>query len=73
MKLLVGLNVAFGCTSAFMNGYVNGKSGPVVQGIGTNNVGFMSAVTPAVAALVSIPFGSLGNKVGKVCSLVSLV
>jgi hypothetical protein len=66
MKLLVAMNCAFGCTSAFMNGYVNGKTGPVVGGIGKENVAFMSAVTPLVASLMSMPFASLGRFLGKV-------
>lgn len=62
MQLLLCLNIAFGFTSSYMNGYVNllGKTS-----LGKDNIGYLASVTPGVATILSLPFSFLANHIGK--------
>lgn len=63
MQCLSSLNLTFGLTSALVNGYINGSIAK--EAIGGSNVGYISAVLPATAAILSIPYGYIGNRIGK--------
>lgn len=64
MQCLVLLNMAFGFTGALLNGYCNGAL--VSKGVlGSDNVGYITSITPGVATLLSIPYSYLANHIGK--------
>lgn len=63
MMLLAPFEITFGFVSAYLNNYVNGYI--LEDAIGTENVGYMAAVIPGVATLLSLPYSKLGNIVGK--------
>lgn len=63
MKLLAPFQLTFGFISAYNNLFVNGEI--LSKAIGTNNVGYMAAVLPAVATFLSIPYSKLANIIGK--------
>lgn len=68
MQLLAPMNMTFGFTAAFINYFVNGT--PVKAAIGESNIGYMAAVTPGIATLLSIPFSYLTKKIGKLPAMV---
>lgn len=63
MQLLTPMNMAFGFTSAFMNQYVNGT--PAKAAVGASNIGYLAAITPGVATLLSFPYAWVTDRAGK--------
>lgn len=59
MQLLAPLNMAFGFVAALVNQWVNGD--PAKAAVGANNIGYLAAVTPAVATLLSGPYAYLSR------------
>ena len=58
--MLVPFQIAFGFMSSLLNFYVNGKL--AVDAVGSDNVAFLNAITPAVAALLSPVLACLGQR-----------
>jgi len=63
MKFLTFLNMAFGFTVSFINFYVNGTI--VKNSIGAENIGWMAAIIPGVATILSGPYAYISNSIGK--------
>lgn len=61
--LLGGMNVTFGFTAAFMNGYVNANY--TAQQLGSFAVAMLAAFTALTAAVMARAFGPLAARVGK--------
>lgn len=64
MKHMIGLNAVFGFASAFLNSYVNGE---VVKAVTSNDksIGLFNAWVSCVAAVTSLLFGKVSNRLGK--------
>ena len=62
-KYLVGFNIAFGWSGAFLNSFVSGEVVPVV--LDSTFVGVFVALHGGVAALASLVFGRLSRELGK--------
>ena len=62
MLLAMGLNLAHGFVSAYLTSYVNGTV--IRLAFGRSAIGFFSALTPAVAGLVSLPLGLVSRRLG---------
>lgn len=65
IHLLAGVNVTFGFTAAYMNGYVNQEY--TAPQLGTGAVTMLAAMTPASAAVFSYAFGIAAGRFGKGC------
>jgi len=66
MKYMIGLNAVFGFASAFLTSYVNGEVVRVaLQDEESKYVGILTALVSAVAAICSLLFGVLSQRVGK--------
>ncbi|EEC47504.1 predicted protein [Phaeodactylum tricornutum CCAP 1055/1] len=66
MKYMIGLNAAFGFTSAFLNSYVNGEVVRVVlDDTDSKYIGALTAWLSGVAAIMSLVFGKVTQKTGK--------
>jgi len=65
MKYMVPLNAMFGLTAAFVTSFVSGEVLRIaLNDVKSIHVGFLTAITSAVAALCSLIFGLLGKKIG---------
>lgn len=63
MKYMVPLNAAFGAASGFTIAFVSGQ---VVHASGKDEfIGALTAVPPAVAAILSLALGRIGQRTGK--------
>eukprot|EP01062_Namystynia_karyoxenos_P053364 TRINITY_DN4319_c0_g1_i1.p1 TRINITY_DN4319_c0_g1~~TRINITY_DN4319_c0_g1_i1.p1 ORF type:complete len:556 (+),score=155.17 TRINITY_DN4319_c0_g1_i1:69-1670(+) len=60
--LMAGVNLTFGASVAFTNSYVTGTV--VKDSVGTDKVGFLDAIIPLVAALLSIPLARASSALG---------
>ena len=66
MKYMIGLNASFGFASAFLNSYVNGDVvNEVLDDPDSTYLGYLTAWLSAVAALMSLVFAPLAQRVGK--------
>lgn len=63
MQLLLFLQLAFGFTLAFVNGFLNNSVVPL--SVDPKYSGLIFAITPAVATIVSLPMSFLASKIGK--------
>mmetsp|Transcript_17882 Transcript_17882/g.32373 ORF Transcript_17882/g.32373 Transcript_17882/m.32373 type:complete len:498 (-) Transcript_17882:621-2114(-) len=62
---MVGLNAVFGFTGAFVNSFVNGQVVAQSQLGSSSYVGMLTAITAAVAAIMSLVFGQVSQRIGK--------
>jgi len=53
MVCMMGMNISFGISAAYMNGFVIGTVAPLY--IGNGYAGYLASITAATAALVSVP------------------
>jgi MFS family permease len=66
MKYMIGLNAVFGFTAAFLNSYVNGEVVRVVLNDDSSKyIGLLTAWLSGVAAVMSLVFGRVTQKIGK--------
>jgi MFS family permease len=66
MKYMIGLNAAFGFTAAFLNSYVNGEVVRVVlHDDNSKYIGLLTAWLSGVAAVMSLIFGRVSQRIGK--------
>eukprot|EP00471_Norrisiella_sphaerica_P006643 CAMPEP_0184490862 /NCGR_PEP_ID=MMETSP0113_2-20130426/19111_1 /TAXON_ID=91329 /ORGANISM="Norrisiella sphaerica, Strain BC52" /LENGTH=425 /DNA_ID=CAMNT_0026874981 /DNA_START=98 /DNA_END=1375 /DNA_ORIENTATION=+ len=63
MRWIAGFEIMFGFSTSFLNFYINGTI--VKAALGKKDIGYMSAVVPAVATLMAIPYSWLTNSIGK--------
>jgi MFS family permease len=68
---MVGLNAVFGFTGAFVNSFVNGQVVAQSQLGSSSYVGMLTAITAAVAAIMSLVFGRVSQRIGKGPVLIS--
>eukprot|EP00300_Choanocystis_sp_HF-7_P009090 c16261_g1_i1.p1 GENE.c16261_g1_i1~~c16261_g1_i1.p1 ORF type:complete len:191 (-),score=35.54 c16261_g1_i1:116-688(-) len=71
MILLIPTQLTFGLMSAFMNAYVNSHIVTDILGNGNKKyVGYASAIASGTAALLTLPFGKLSQRISKVYLMV---
>lgn len=68
MAYISTFEVTFGLTTSFINFYVNGVI--VKAAVGKKNIGYMAAIIPATATVLSIPYASFTNRFGKAPAMV---
>lgn len=62
IALLGPLNLSFGFVGSFLNYYINGTI--TKEAVGKANIGYMTATTAGMAALVSVPLGLAAKRTG---------
>lgn len=66
MKYLIGLNAVFAVTAAFLISYVSSEVEPVVLSDSKSiYIGVLFSITSIIAAIMSLLFGFLAQKIGK--------
>ncbi|GAB5359135.1 hypothetical protein AAMO2058_000518500 [Amorphochlora amoebiformis] len=63
MRWIAGFEIAFGFATSFINFYINGTI--VKKALGKDNIGYMTAIIPATATLMSFPYSTFSDKMGK--------
>lgn len=63
LQYLSFLNFSFGLTGAFLQLIVN--SDILTAAVGKENIGYVNAISPAVATLMSFPYSWLCNRIGR--------
>eukprot|EP01065_Artemidia_motanka_P018692 TRINITY_DN2202_c1_g3_i1.p1 TRINITY_DN2202_c1_g3~~TRINITY_DN2202_c1_g3_i1.p1 ORF type:complete len:519 (+),score=119.68 TRINITY_DN2202_c1_g3_i1:71-1558(+) len=62
VSLMAGVNVAFGLSVSFVNSYVTGTV--VKESLGASKVGYLDAIIPLVAAVLSMPLARMSQVFG---------